>query len=75
MPIISTDQKVVMIQACQGGQRIETYQSPLALVMSLTNTSMVSGGVYGGPEHKAALKAIAKHIRHVEKTIKEHEGE
>ena len=65
-----------MVKNTGRGMEIETYQSPVALVMSLMNSgSLGGGGCYGCDEHKAALDTIEKHLAYVRERIVEHNKE
>jgi len=66
---LQTYEKFAVIESHPGGMKIETYQSPLALVMSLMNHGSLGGGYYGDEKHIAALKEVEKQLASVRESI------
>lgn len=70
-----TDEKIAVVN-CSNGLQIETYQSSLAMVLSVMNHGGIGGGNgYGCDEHKTALDTIEKHLAYVRGRIEEHNKE
>jgi hypothetical protein len=71
-----TNEGIAVVKNTGRGMEIETYQSPVALVMSLMNSgSLGGGGCYGDDPHKAALDTLEKHLVYVRGRIEEHNKE
>jgi len=71
--VLITHEGIAVVKNSGSGMEIETYQSPVALVMSLMNSgSLGGGGCYGDDPHKAALDTLERHIAYVRGQIEEH---
>jgi DNA segregation ATPase FtsK/SpoIIIE-like protein len=70
-----TDESIAVVERHHGGLRVETYQTPLALIMSLMNSGYLANCSYGQEAHVAALNEIEKHLAHVREKIVKHNSE
>lgn len=70
---IQTHEGIAVVENCGRGMRVETYQSPLAMVLSVMDHGALGGGdAYGCDKHKAALNTIEKHLAWVRARIEQH---
>ncbi len=69
---LQTFEPIAVVENSGRGIKIETYQSPLALVMSLLNHGSIGNGCYGSKEHVAALEKVEAHIYEVRQSIAKH---
>ena len=71
MGMITNEGIAVVKNRLGRGMEIETYQSPMALVMSLMNSGTLGGsGCYGDDKHKLALDTLETHLAYVRGIIK-----
>lgn len=77
--MLSTDKPLALVDATGRGLQIDTYESPLAMVLDLLDSGRLGGSdawiEYGGPEHCQALEQIAQEVSRVRTRIAEHARE
>lgn len=68
--MIITYEKIALLDASNGGLKIETFSTRLEVVTHLLSLGSIGGGVcYGEPSHLAALATIEKQIASVRDSI------